>query len=247
MPERTKVVENNAFESCTRLKTISVPASVEKFGGYITVDDVEVLDSAFSVFIACNALEQVNVAEGNKYFKSIGGLLFYKGLYEGWYGSSTVFHDHTDGNVKALVFVPISAKGILKFPQRSVYVSPARLPITELCKSFLHANDGGITKVTFAARTTASEIRFTSVSRRSSYAQNYRNILPQVYIFLQLPLNIAEALLRSLFRYARNDSSQRVLLLFKLENVNFEEGGREELTLVGGLLQPRLFSITASR
>lgn len=238
LPERTKVVENNAFESCTRLKTISVPASVEKFGGYITVDDVEVLDSAFSVFIACNALEQVNVAEGNKYFKSIGGLLFYKGLYEGWYGSSTVFHDHTDGNVKALVFVPISAKGILEVPATVGYVFPSAFAYNGNYASLSYtANDGGITKVTFAASNNCIGNKIYFGIKAFSYAAKITEIV--------LPTGLTD-ILANTFEYCGSlttitipntvETIQANAFYYcsKLENVYFEEGGTEELTLVGG-------------
>ena len=238
LPERTKVIENNAFESCTRLKTISVPASVEKFGGYITVDDVEVLDSAFSVFIACNALEQVNVAEGNKYFKSIGGLLFYKGLYEGWYGSSTVFHDHTDGNVKALVFVPISAKGILEVPATVGYVFPSAFAYNGNYASLSYtANDGGITKVTFAASNNCIGNKIYFGIKAFSYAAKITEIV--------LPTGLTD-ILANTFEYCGSlttitipntvETIQANAFYYcsKLENVYFEEGGTEELTLVGG-------------
>ena len=238
LPERTKVIENNAFESCTRLKTISVPASVEKMGGYTTVNDVEILNSTFSVFTSCYALEEVKVAEGNKYFKSIGGLLYYKGLYEGWYGSSTVFHDHTDGNVKALVFVPISAKGALEVPATVGYVFASAFAYNGNYRGFAYtANDGGISKVTFAASNNCIGNKIYFGAKAFSYAVRMTEIV--------LPTGLLD-ISANMFEYCgslttitipntvKTIQANAFQYCTKLENVNFEEGGTEELTLVGG-------------
>ncbi|MGN0783868.1 MAG: leucine-rich repeat protein, partial [Christensenellales bacterium] len=238
LPERTKVIENNAFESCLRMKTISIPESVEKMGGYTTVNDEEVLSSTFSVFTTCYALEQVNVAEGNKYFKSIGGLLFYKGLYEGWYGSSTVFHDHTDGDVKALVFVPISAKGVLEIPATVGYVFASAFASNGNYTGLAYtANDGGITKVTFAASNNCIGNKIYFGTKAFSYAVKMTEII--------LPTGLMD-ILANTFEYCtrlttitipntvKTIQANAFYYCSRLENVNFEEGGTEELTLVGG-------------
>ncbi|MBS7304785.1 MAG: leucine-rich repeat domain-containing protein [Eubacteriales bacterium] len=238
LPERTKVIENNAFESCLRMKTISIPASVEKMGGYTTVDDIEVLSSTFSVFTTCYALEQVNVEEGNKYFKSIGSLLYYKGLYEGWYGSSSVFHDHTDGNVKALVFVPISAKGVLEVPATVGYVFASAFAYNGNYTSLAYtANDGGITKVTFAASNNCIGNKIYFGAKAFSYAVKMTEIV--------LPTGLTD-ISANMFEYCTRLTTITIpntvekiqanafYYCSRLENVNFEEGGTADLTLVGG-------------
>ncbi|MGN0808324.1 MAG: leucine-rich repeat protein, partial [Candidatus Coproplasma sp.] len=238
LPERTKVIENNAFEYCYKLKTISIPVSVEKMGDYTTINENEVLSSAFTVFSACNALEEVNVAEGNKYFKSIGGLLFYKGLYEGWYSSSTVFHDHTDGNVKALVFVPASAKGVLEVPATVGYVFASAFASNGNYASLSYtANDGGITKVTFAASNNCIGNKVYFGVKAFSYAVKITEIV--------LPKGLTD-ISANMFEYCgslttitipntvETIQSNAFYYCSKLENVYFEEGGTEELTLVDG-------------
>ena len=232
LPERTKVIENNAFESCTKLKTISIPESVEKFGGYTTIGDTEFLNSTFSVFTGCYALEQINVAEGNKYFKSIGGLLYYKGLYEGWYSSSSVFHDFSDGNVKALVFVPISAKGVLEVPATVGYVFASAFAYNG---NYSHL--AGITKVTFAASNNCIGNKIYFGAKAFSYAVKMTEIV--------LPTGLTD-ISANMFEYCTRlttitipntvETIQENAFYYcsKLENVYFEEGGTEELTLVGG-------------
>lgn len=232
LPERTKVIENNAFESCTKLKTIFIPESVEKMGGYTTVNDVEILNSTFSVFTGCHALEQINVAEGNKYFKSIGGLLYYNGLYEGWYSSSSVFHDFNDGNVKALVFVPISAKGVLEVPATVGYVFASAFAYNG---NYSHL--AGITKVTFAASNNCIGNRIYFGTKAFSRAVKITEIV--------LPTGLTD-ILANTFEYCgslttitipntvKTIQENAFYYCSKLENVYFEEGGTEELTLVGG-------------
>ena len=61
-PETLTTIQGNTFNYCTGLKSVTLPASLKNFGHMVF---------AYSINI-----EEINVAEGNKYFKSIDGVLY---------------------------------------------------------------------------------------------------------------------------------------------------------------------------
>ena len=57
-------IGNNAFYQCEKLKSITIPASVKRIG--------------YSVFSQTRTLENINVAEENKFYSSLDGILYNK-------------------------------------------------------------------------------------------------------------------------------------------------------------------------
>ena len=70
--EGVTVVGSAAFENCPHLESISIPASVTKFGKSGNVH--------YSVTYGCSSLKAFNVASGNKKYCSKDGVLFSKNM-----------------------------------------------------------------------------------------------------------------------------------------------------------------------
>ena len=64
LPDSLEVIDDFALCWCENLKTVTIPKNVRQLGCY--------------VFEGCMALTAINVAEGNRYFKSVDGVLFDK-------------------------------------------------------------------------------------------------------------------------------------------------------------------------
>ena len=64
LSENLTLIEDYAFSSCTNLKNITLPKSLYKLGKFI--------------FSSCSELQRIDVAENNRYFSSIDGILFNK-------------------------------------------------------------------------------------------------------------------------------------------------------------------------
>lgn len=67
LPESLTAIGAGAFYECRMLKEITIPAAVQTIG-----------DEYSGAVYACRALESINVAEGNAYFKSVDGVLYNK-------------------------------------------------------------------------------------------------------------------------------------------------------------------------
>ncbi len=103
LPERTEVIMNYAFQSCTYLQKISLPSTIKQLGDYQEYEDVNVKDengnlvkqtvlairqpyfatatsttyqNTMGVFDSCNRLEEINVNAGGKHFVSENGILY---------------------------------------------------------------------------------------------------------------------------------------------------------------------------
>ncbi len=102
LPERTTVIENLAFQTCSYLTNIYLPASLEHLGASEIVPDVNIpngdgtytkgdvlrtpectftgtattLVNTMGVFDNCHRLQNIHIAEGNLNYVSIGGVLY---------------------------------------------------------------------------------------------------------------------------------------------------------------------------
>ena len=139
LPNRVKVIGSLAFYNDVYLKTINIPASVEKMGFYeerevdvygangkLTGQMKDVL-IVMDVFYGCVRLERIEIASGNKYYADVDGILYSKeyasvqvsnfailpnGDVEFTYTlRSEKYFDYTDGTIKALLYCPAGASG----------------------------------------------------------------------------------------------------------------------------------------
>lgn len=102
LPESLNTIGAYAFDGCTSLKTITIPAAVVSIGG--------VYGGAFE---ACTALEAINVAEANPNYKSVNGVLYDK--------EGTVLICYPSGKTETSFAVP---EGVEKIDVGSIdYVS----------------------------------------------------------------------------------------------------------------------------
>ncbi len=74
LPNTVKVIGDSAFNSCTNLKTINIPASVTEIGEF--------------VFTNCNALTNFTCSEDNPVYKIEDGILYNKAGTTAFYGPS---------------------------------------------------------------------------------------------------------------------------------------------------------------
>jgi len=62
IPASTTYIGSNAFSYCYKLQSVEIPASVEEIDG--------------GAFSCCTLMESITVAKGNKFYRSIDGVLF---------------------------------------------------------------------------------------------------------------------------------------------------------------------------
>ena len=84
IPKSVKTMEANIFSQCPKLDAVTLPASLTSIGT--------------NMFIYCPELEYINVESGNKYYKTVDGVLFNK--------SGTVIYDYPNGKKDATYTVP---------------------------------------------------------------------------------------------------------------------------------------------
>jgi len=70
IPASVNSIEKQAFEACSRLAGVTIPASVISIGSY----------AAENVFEACDSLKAITVAEDNSIYTSVDGVLFDKAM-----------------------------------------------------------------------------------------------------------------------------------------------------------------------
>ena len=84
IPRNVKTMDHNMFSQCPKLDAVTIPASVTSIG--------------LNMFIYCPELEYINVEEGNRYYKSVDGVLFNK--------AGTVIYDYPNGKPDETYVVP---------------------------------------------------------------------------------------------------------------------------------------------
>lgn len=143
LPERTTVIGNYAFEDCRKMTEAYIPSTVTAMGDYVNVENVFVkgtngqyekqtvrkhsavvfndgedertVYNSMGVFSQCSILEKIEVAEGNKYFVSIGGVLYGSEYLEyreknGENEAGYYFHP-ADGTARVLYTFPAANAG----------------------------------------------------------------------------------------------------------------------------------------
>ena len=79
IPEGVTAIPDRFFAGCTKLTSVTIPASVEEIGDDGSIfagwEEVETDDDWYYKFHGCPALKTITVATGNLYWKSINGLL----------------------------------------------------------------------------------------------------------------------------------------------------------------------------
>ncbi len=70
---KLKVIQRYAFNGCSKLTSITIPASVQEIGVLYTYPENE---TGFSIFAECYKLESIQVENGSNYFKSVDGVLY---------------------------------------------------------------------------------------------------------------------------------------------------------------------------
>ena len=104
IPEGVTELGDEAFSASSDfsknyLKTVSLPSTLEKFGTYKTVNDIETLVS-LNAFMGCDYLEEIRVAEGNTKFFTNDGILYNK-----------VYDDNFKTEVQQLIVCPAGKVG----------------------------------------------------------------------------------------------------------------------------------------
>ena len=89
IPESVRTIGMYAFDGCSSLEEITLPASLDdlNIGGTKTIQSYtyyyygyEPYDNFVNIFGNCSSLKRINVAEGNKYLRSVDGVLFSKDM-----------------------------------------------------------------------------------------------------------------------------------------------------------------------
>lgn len=96
LPDTLKTIEHSAFNKCTALKTIILPANLEKF---FTDDNYSIAS-----FSGCTNLEAIEVDSENKTYKSVDGVVFSKD------GKTLVYYP--EGRKDEIYSVPLGTETI---------------------------------------------------------------------------------------------------------------------------------------
>lgn len=70
---KLRVIQRYAFGSCTKLRTITIPASVEEIGVFYTYPAKQ---TGYHIFDSCTSLESIQVEDGSTHFKAVDGVLY---------------------------------------------------------------------------------------------------------------------------------------------------------------------------
>ena len=103
LPDSIKYVGGYAFASNTNLKSITLGAGVEHFGNFPFESDGLTFGAVEPALYSCSKLQNITVAEGNRYFKVIDGVL---------YGREAGGEDFGEGGV---LYCAPTASGITDF------------------------------------------------------------------------------------------------------------------------------------
>lgn len=92
LPDSVKHVGGYAFRSCARLESLTLGTGVQDFGYYTYMNDGLDFDASQLPVYTCRRLKEINVAEGNSYFKSIDGVLYGREICGIDYGEGSVLY-----------------------------------------------------------------------------------------------------------------------------------------------------------
>ena len=85
IPGSVRHIQEGAFQECSALGTVSIPNGVETMGEFcfafcesfkeVTIP-ASVRELSSTAFFYCNKLERINITSGNRYLKSVDGVVF---------------------------------------------------------------------------------------------------------------------------------------------------------------------------